>query len=175
MWWYHDKNLLCNRKTLRILSFETWNCFLTLTALAFSEPINIFSVSHFEMEVFSQCFIRVLKYFDLVVVVDLSYLWKRTGTLNTSAWSVLTETEKPTVLSQFFRTKTVWKPILLNTLEPEPIKNRYLELLKPESKPEPSFRTAITGRFSNVCFTPFTAPKTHWRPFWAPSIALNWQ
>ena len=36
------------------------------------------------MEVSSQCFIRVLKYFDLVVVVDLSFLWKRIGTLNTS-------------------------------------------------------------------------------------------
>ena len=59
-WWYHDKNLLCNRKPLRILSFETWNYFLTPTALAFSQPINISLVSHY----------------------DLSFLWKRMGTFN---------------------------------------------------------------------------------------------
>ena len=52
--------------------------------------------------------------------------------IHSSAWSVLTETEEPTVFGRFFGTETEIEPMLAKFLEPEGNRNRILEPRVPE-------------------------------------------
>ena len=52
---------------------------------------------------------------------------------NIRAWSVLTETEEPTVLGRFFGTETEIEPMLAKFLEPEGNRNLTIEPWVPET------------------------------------------
>ena len=56
------------------------------------------------------------------------FLWR----LSNRAGSVLTETEEPAVLEQFFKTETEIEPIYEETLEPLKNRNRISEPRVPE-------------------------------------------